>query len=51
MLIKQIDIVGTQAPKRSFDHHTNALGVAVCTLGHFAVLESELGGDHHLVTH
>src|SRR5580704_6644421 len=49
MLVEQIDAVGPQPLQSGFGHFADALRPAVLALCGIAVLEAELGSDHHLV--
>src|SRR5450830_506401 len=51
VLVEQVNAVGTQVLERVLDHRSDTLGAAVHTRRDVAVLEAELGGNHHLVTH
>jgi hypothetical protein len=51
VLVQQVDAVGAQALQRGLDHSTDALWAAVHARTDEAVLEAELGRDHHLVAH
>ncbi|OIQ69055.1 hypothetical protein GALL_493450 [mine drainage metagenome] len=49
MLVEQIDAIGTQTFKGLLYDQTYAFGAAVESSNRFAVLESELGGNDHLI--
>src|SRR6266702_3670454 len=49
MLVEEVDAIGLQAFQRGLGDGADALGAAVERLLGVAVLEAELGSDHHLV--
>ena len=51
VLVEKVDDVGAQALERLVTNLPDALGPAVEPVGRDAVLEAELGGDDHLVSH
>jgi len=50
VLVEQVDAVGAQPLQAGLGSHADTLGAAVQPGVGVAVLEPELGGDHHLVT-
>ena len=49
VLIEEIDAIGVEALQRGLGDLPDALGPAIHALGGIAVLEAELGRNHHLV--
>src|SRR5471030_3175832 len=49
MLVKEVDTIGLQTPERGLGDGTDAFRAAVERVLRVAVLEAELGSDHHLV--
>ena len=49
VLIEEIDHIGVEPAQGGLGHGADILRPAVQPIGHLAVLETELGGDHHLV--
>jgi Fe2+ transport system protein B len=49
VLIEQVDPVGAQAPERVLGVGLDVLRADVHSVGRYATLKTEFGGDHHLI--